>query len=453
LKELNNQESIKGVLKGIKYDDPIIKFRGEKIITSLKKLLGTKPALSLGLAIDTFYTMYLPYPVIIPPNEVDKELKIHYSLIKNLIFSSDLEKFKSLTIADSSTSMIMAISYLEHILLMLEQLLSSSSSKGQKLYNNLLEGLKGKGQSSQEKEVEDIIKQLSNEALKKAMEDAKTAKKLKHITSGMMAGTGSEFSLEDRVHEVLKLARNLDVKIILEIIGNLPKHSIKARRKVVRHPKGELRGYEIGGDIERVVPTEIAMPYPLFELKFAENRLLLYEKILPEKWGPLYVLLDKSGSMEGEKILWAKAVSLALYIKALKESRPFYLRFFDSLPYPLIRIARRPKASDALKLLEYLAKVKGSGGTDITRAILTACNDIMQKSLKSISDIILITDGEDRIAEVSVRRALSSAKVRLVTVMIQGDNPDLRRVSYKYFTAIKLDDKEILKIIELSSQI
>ena len=445
------QGKVRGVLKGIRYDDSIVRFRGEKIISSLRKILGKDPSISYGLAIDAFYTMYLPYPIIISPSEVDSDLKMHYALVKSIIYSKELEKHKSLTIADSCTSMIMAISYLENLLLMLEQLMENQrSSSEQQLRNELMKGMQDKGGNlSQRPEVQKLIEELSHEALKRAIEDAKTAKKIKHLASGLMAGTGSEFSFEDRVHEVLKLARSLDVRIILDIIGNIPKHSIRARRRVVRHPKGELTGYEIGGDIERIVPTEIAAPDPLFKLKLAENKLLLYEKVLPEKWGPIYVVLDKSGSMEGEKILWAKAVSLALYIRALKECRPFYLRFFDSLPYPLIKVTKRPRSSEALKLIEYLAKVKGGGGTDITRAILTACNDVLRETSRSISDIILITDGEDRIAEVSVKRAISAANARLITVMIQGDNADLRRLSYKYFTAIKLDEEEILKIIEL----
>ena len=41
--------------------------------------------------------------------------------------------------------------------------------------------------------------------------------------------------------------------------------------------------------------------------------------------GPLVVLLDKSGSMDGPRDIWATALSLALLDQAHRERRPFAL--------------------------------------------------------------------------------------------------------------------------------
>jgi len=47
--------------------------------------------------------------------------------------------------------------------------------------------------------------------------------------------------------------------------------------------------------------------------------------------------------------------------------------------------------------------------------------------VKGVSEVIILTDGEDKIAETTVRRSLREANATLVSVMIRGDNSDLRR--------------------------
>ncbi|MEM1601442.1 MAG: hypothetical protein QW339_05675, partial [Sulfolobales archaeon] len=69
-------------------------------------------------------------------------------------------------------------------------------------------------------------------------------------------------------------------------------------------------------------------------------------------------------------------------------------------------------------------------------------------SSKGISDIILITDGEDRISEHLIRRKLKMLGIKLVTVMIMGENRDLRNISSKYLRAAKLSQKELIQVIE-----
>lgn len=134
----------------------------------------------------------------------------------------------------------------------------------------------------------------------------------------------------------------------------------------------------------------------------------------------------------------------------MRERREFYVRFFDSIPYPPIHISRRIHGRDVIKLLEYLARIRANGGTDITRAILTAVDDIVSTTPRSrVSDIILITDGEDRVAIDMVRKGLARANARLHTVMIHGNNPDLRAISESYMVATKLDKHEALKVVML----
>ena len=184
-----------------------------------------------------------------------------------------------------------------------------------------------------------------------------------------------------------------------------------------------------------------------------ERGLLIYRKIVVEEYGPFYVLLDKSGSMMGMKSVWAKAVALAIAQRAVREGREFFIRFFDSIPYPSLHIPRRAKAKDVVKLLEYLARIRANGGTDITRAIMAAVEDIVSiSSKKRPADIILITDGEDRVSVDLIRKGLAKSNASLHTVMIHGNNPDLRALSTRYFVAIKLDKEEALKVLNIEEK-
>jgi len=152
--------------------------------------------------------------------------------------------------------------------------------------------------------------------------------------------------------------------------------------------------------------------------------------------------------MDGEKILWAKAVALALYSRARRENRDFYLRFFDNIPYPLIKVIKNAKSKDVLKMVEYIGKIRGGGGTDISRSVMSACDDIKDGHVKGVSEVIILTDGEDKIAETTVRRSLKEANATLVSVMIRGDNSDLRRVSDTYLVVYKLDQNDLLRVVE-----
>jgi uncharacterized protein with von Willebrand factor type A (vWA) domain len=93
--------------------------------------------------------------------------------------------------------------------------------------------------------------------------------------------------------------------------------------------------------------------------------------------------------------------------------------------------------------------VKAGGGTDIARAIMTACEDI-QGGRRRLSDIILISDGEDRISPELLSKVLKAANARLHTIMVQGHNVYLKQISYRYMTVKKLEAKEVIKVVDFT---
>jgi len=423
-----------GVLKGIKYDDPLTRYRGEKVLSIAKRLNREVSSLDLDLAVDVFYSFYLPFPVTVPLNKVPKGKERNYYLVRELLDIQDFHRVKNYTIANTHMSTLISASFLEYVVNELKNEVMQSGRESE-------EGSESIDRAS--------ISRAVKRAMEKVKEESKTLKNIQKILSiGNEPGTGSVFDMEESGDEVIRLARNTDIKRLLEVISMVPQITHKVKRKVERSSKGELVGYELGSDLERVVPTELKLPRLYFRIKFVESKLLLYEKVLPKTLGPFYLLIDKSGSMEGEKIMWAKATAIALLMRARKENRDFYLRFFDGLPHPLIKVPRRMKTSDMISLIKYLARVKGGGGTDITRAIVTACDDVTSGTIKGRSDVIIITDGEDRISETIVERKLKAANARLISVMILGENRDLRRLSDRYLRVLRLSGEEILKVVE-----
>ncbi|EWG07849.1 MAG: von Willebrand factor type A domain-containing protein [Candidatus Aramenus sulfurataquae] len=451
-----------GLLVGVDYEDPIVKYRGERISYTLKKVSGRESSVDPAFLIDTYYVHYLPLPLLKPRSDVDSKDGIKYSLLDMTLASDVVNRNRNYSIANSAVSMALSVSYVQNLIEELERIRRTSQSQeerqaAEQILNGLMKGSSGKegeekqqqqqSQQSQES-LNKVMKQAHEKAISKAAEDASAVRSMQRIVGGNGAGTGSMLNFEGEIHEVLRLARNTEIKKILEFLNGIPNLGSITKRRTTRYTKGELYGYEEGSDLERLVPSELAMPEELFYVKLAENELLLYQKQIKETLGPIYLLLDKSGSMDGEKILWAKAVALALYSRAKRENRDFYLRFFDNIPYPLIKVIKNAKSKDVIKMVEYIGKIRGGGGTDISRSIISACEDIKEGHVKGVSDVIILTDGEDKIAETTVRRYLKDANATLISVMIRGDNADLRRISDNYFVVYKLDQNDLLKVVE-----
>ncbi|WP_292320702.1 VWA domain-containing protein [Caldisphaera sp.] len=426
--------------------DELRLYRGEKILATAKDLSGKNldPRISPYLGIDLFYTYYFPIPSTDETSpEDDEEEAFRRTVISTLLKTESAWKTKIYTSADSVTSIVAAASFIEK----LNKLLPPNQGGDKGKEGNSQNESDNEGNNSQE------LQNAIQKASESAMKDAEMAKEVKMLAEKMGAGKGSIFSLEGSAEEILKLARETDVARILEKIEGLKMITNAKTKNTINYSKGWISGIEIGGDIERVHYSQLAFPSLLFYAEFANDRLLLYEKNLPSNKGPIYVLLDKSGSMVGSKIDWARAVAVALFKKAMDEGRNFFVRFFDSVPYQPMNVKSNAKASDILNVLSYLARIKAGGGTDITRAISSAVDDMDKTKTSSKdkpSDIVLITDGEDRLSPEIINKLLKKSNSRLHSVMIQGHNAFLQQISYRYLSVKKLEQKEALEVADFS---
>ena len=427
----------KGSLKGVSYDSALTKYRGLRVLKICRALTegADSPILNPVVGIDSYYTFFLPYPMLKPLSEVRGEsAELSYTVVASMLSHSALHRVKNLTVGDSFASSIASG-------VLLSQLSRELVQKLDAWRNSVAQHGRG---NALRKAIEEAV----GRSLLKVSEDIESVAKVRRYVEEAAAGKGSSLSLEEHAEEVIRLARNSDVRRLLEALMKMRPWSTSVKKQKYACRRGEIAGYSLGRDVERLVPKMHALPPEVFLHKFIEGRLLLYEKRLARELGPIYCLVDKSGSMNGTKITWAKAVAIGLYLRAVKEARRFYLRFFDSEVHQLVK-AGGGKAGEAIKVLDYLSKVRSSGGTDITKAIFTALSDLRRIAYKGLSEVVLITDGVDRVDELRIRRELKAANARLLTVMVLGDNASLRKVSSSYFTVVKLSKEEALKVVEL----
>jgi uncharacterized protein with von Willebrand factor type A (vWA) domain len=444
--------------------DDVKLYRGSKVLEIAAKLLGVagkevSQSFTPELAIDVFYTFYFPVPrvdeeALSSLDMSDEKQALRAAIVTKLLSSASLWRVKPYTVADNVTSVVAAASFLERLMRNLSR--QRSAGRGGRSEREERERRK-RGGASQDKSGasgqamvdEQMLQNAVERALEAAERDARTAKGVKQLLSSIGVGNTSTLAFDESADEILRLARETDVHKILENVEGLKLSASRSRREA-RYSRGWIRGLEYGSDLERVHYSQLVLPEEYFLAAYANSKLLLYEKVLSGTRGPIYVLLDKSGSMVGAKIDWARAVAVALFKKSVEENRRFYARFFDSIAHQPISLKPNTKPREFLKLLSYLARVKAGGGTDISGALRAAVEDILStpRGEERVSDIILITDGEDRLNPDQLEATLRRAEARLHSVVIQGHNPYLKKVSHRYMSVKKLESKEALKVID-----
>ncbi len=444
------KQKLKGVLEDIDYDEPIIEYRAEKL--SKTYMLLYRENVNPSVALDVFYTWYLPRPAIKKVN--DENLLYNKVIVEALMKTEDYNRLKYKTLIDIDTSFSYTIVFIKKLIDLLKREASKRERKGQgkpSLWSilNYLKGSEDKVGNPSKKDLEKL-EEFVKEAHKRAKKTAENVRELKNLMGGEAAGNKpGSFVFGEIMEDILRLASSAYVTEILKYIKGISKTPlVDIRRESYPFKHGIYDGIEMGKDILRILPKELTLSDDVFFKKLIDSQLLLRRRVLSKEQGPIYVLLDKSGSMIGDKTFWARAIALALMKEALKHRRKFCVRFFDYLPYDIICVRRGSRTKDFHKLYRMLLSLVSGGGTWITGAILTACKDIMEEKIEGTSSIVLITDGRDVIKERAVKKGLKDANAELVTVMIKGSNESLRRISKKYYVVVS-SKNYCLKIVSL----
>jgi Mg-chelatase subunit ChlD len=241
---------------------------------------------------------------------------------------------------------------------------------------------------------------------------------------GLMAGTGtatgglmSAKSIRDLAARLRSDAR---LKQIALLAGRFKRIAASKRRQKYRHGADEVTDVEMGADLGRLLPSELVkLTHPklrsAFMRNFVERSAMQYQLVGNEPLGkgPLVVLLDKSGSMDGPRDTWATALALALLDQAHRERRTFALLAFD------YRAKFEAIVKPGEPLPEKALFTACAGGTDIATAMVRGLQIIgTNEGAMKKADIVLITDGGSDAATAPMLR--ESAKVLGVTILGLG---------------------------------
>lgn len=242
----------------------------------------------------------------------------------------------------------------------------------------------------------------TGKALEAAREELTT---IGNIAGGLGAGEpGTPLDVR-RVREAYKAIRdNAALRRMFDFAGRSRNKARSLQSVKVSAPRGELTGLELSGDIARLVPTELAAvagAVPELETlslyRLAQRRMLSYKhrKADTKAQGPVVIVVDESGSMDGAPIEAAKGTALTMAWIARHQKRWCALVGFAGATKGHYLVIPPGTNRDA-QLISWLTHFYG-GGTklDIPLAELPGryWNDFIAEGMpRGKTDVILITD-------------------------------------------------------------
>jgi uncharacterized protein with von Willebrand factor type A (vWA) domain len=201
---------------------------------------------------------------------------------------------------------------------------------------------------------------------------------------------------------------------IKELARKMGRHYIsefkKSQAKVPEMSKSEVYGAHQSNDVMRVLPNELVNLEDdtleiLFYARLLESNLMTYElagttlindeekEENKESSGPIVACLDTSGSMQGEPLIKAKSLLLAISIILKKEHRSLHVLLFGSVGELKVFSSEENSTTNTSALLKFLQQSFG-GGTDFETPLSTAFETIEITKNYTKADILMISDGD-----------------------------------------------------------
>jgi len=253
-------------------------------------------------------------------------------------------------------------------------------------------------------------------------------------------GPGSPGSNDPKAVAALfrRVRTDSTLRTICELAGRFRRVAQSKQRRKVTHGLDDVVGVEPGGDVGRLLPSELVkMMVPELELdtlrRIVEKQAFCREHhaVEPVGRGPIIVCLDESGSMSGDRIHMAKALALALAWVARHQKRWCALVAYSGdsgerlLPLP-------PGRWDEAKLLDWLTLFLGRGSElDVPVRELPRMYWEL-KAPSGVTDVIFVTDAVCRLPP-EVRNPFlawkASVRARLITLVLNTAAGDLAAIS------------------------
>jgi uncharacterized protein with von Willebrand factor type A (vWA) domain len=235
---------------------------------------------------------------------------------------------------------------------------------------------------------------------------------------------------------------------VCELAGRFRRVAQSEQRQKASHGLDDVVGVEPGGDVGRLLPSELVrLAAPELELdalrRIAERQALCreYRSLEPVGKGPVVVSVDESGSMEGSKVHTAKALALALAWVARSQRRWCGLVAYSGGSGERL-LALPPGRWDEGALCAWLSAFIG-GGSDLDVPVREMPRMFRELGAPpGATDLVLVTDARARIpaeARASFDAWRRSAGARVVALVVGAAPGDLALVSDECLLVPALD--------------
>ncbi|NSW83921.1 MAG: VWA domain-containing protein [Syntrophothermus sp.] len=293
-------------------------------------------------------------------------------------------------------------------------------------------------------------------ALRKTLDEANgELESVLAYTWGTEAGPGTKMSPGDRFKLAARIRRDQKLRRIADLAGRMKNIALDKQRYKVEQ-QGEIANVELGCDLGRLLPSELVqISHPLlkqdFKRRFIEKQCLQYHLETKERKGkgPVICCVDNSGSMKGDREIWAKAVALALLTIARKQNRAFACIHFGNSSELKVFEFPDPKKVSPLETAD-MATFFFGGGTDFERP-LTEAVAVLKKSAFEKADIIFITDGECDVSDRFLKKFKqdkAEKKFQVITVLLDDIGEySVEKFSDQVFAADISSDSKVLSAV------
>jgi uncharacterized protein with von Willebrand factor type A (vWA) domain len=384
---------------------------------------GTK-----DLAFDLFCSFYKYFVKLLPADQVIEECRGHRDLLDRALGLREHEKLRAWTRLKSAETALATE-------LVLDLLLTEPTTEPEKERDPTPEA----GTPPEDATAAEASTERLREVLRDVREDLEGAVEL---VAAWSAGPGEETRLppEMKLQLMRNLVRNPRLRRIAHLFGRYRRMGLADREAKALLASEEVVDFVQGGDVARALAAELSNfamreREDLFYSKVVQHQLLTYELWQRhERPRPVYLCLDNSGSMSGEKEVWAKASALALAHMALQHGRSVEIVLFGDAADPLrvVSLDPRDKGPKRLEKVLDVASYFLGGGTDFQKPLSHVLDTILAGREASGHDVLFVSDGLCPLPDAFVRRFLEAKErhdIRLTTVVIGGEAFSLAPIS------------------------
>lgn len=255
---------------------------------------------------------------------------------------------------------------------------------------------------------------------------ANKAKQMAQAVNGLAAcgyGTGPGAANKQEITpELVQQAMKMpDFSKIVDLVGRMKQTTDEKAAEAEASKRLTPAGIHKTKEIADVMPSELAL-YPvnptLFVKRFFDNELMGMERESPDRKnkGDLMIFVDRSGSMSGSRIEWARAMAIAGIMQAQKQNRRWTVTMYADYGSELRTSSSDKGFQHAMNTLS----IDAGGGTSTDWAInRVLSNPNLSGGLRD-PDILLITDGDWEDLSAGTKKLLDGKKTRLFVVQLEG---------------------------------